>query len=103
MIQISTLMQTLCSVPLVSISRRFDCNSALGYLCNADTLLCTRPVSILRRFDCNTLRHIFNADTWLCTFVVSVLRRFDHKFFFANFEFNTEELAGNKQNGRKFP
>ena len=82
MIQISTLMQTLGSVPLVSIFRRFDCNLALRYLCNADTLLCTRPVSILRRFDCNTLRHIFNADTWICTFVESVLRRFDHKLFF---------------------
>ena len=80
MIQISTLMQTLGSVPSVSISRRFDCNT-LRYLCNADTLLCTRPVSILRRFDWNTLRHIFNADSWPYTFVVSVLRRFDYNFF----------------------
>lgn len=88
MIQISTTMQTLGSFPLVSISRRLDCNT-LRYLCNADTLLCTRPVSMLR-FDCNTLRHIFNADSWPYTFMVSVLRSFDNNFFFANFKFNTE-------------
>ena len=89
MIQISTIMQTLGSFTLVSISRKFDCNT-LRYLRDADTLLCTRPVFILRRFDCNTLRHIFNADSWPYTFVVSVLRRFDNNFFFANFKFNTE-------------
>ena len=66
-------MQTLGTVPLVSLLRWFDCNTDTSVMWTLGTV---PLLSALRRFDSN--RHLRNADTWLCLSGVCT-RRFDSK------------------------
>ena len=65
-------MQTLGSVPLVSILRRFDCNADTSVM---QTLGSVPLVSVLRRFDCDTDTSVM--QTLGSVPLVSDLRRFD--------------------------
>ena len=63
---------TLGSVPLVSVLRRFDCNTDTSVM---QTLVAVPLVSVLKRFDCNTDTSVMR--TLGSVPLVSVLRRFD--------------------------